>query len=131
MSPTGSDDDAAWAADPAEEHRLLGAVLTAHAGRDTLTGDHLRGALREIDAHIPITIGDVGRPAVPERVDAARRGGLALTVFVPVVPVPVPETAPPVENLELVTGTPPSGTPDPQVPPTPVHRWRRTTRTEP
>lgn len=120
----------AWTDDPAEEHRLLGAVLTAHAGHDTLAGDCLRGTLRGIDAHIPIVIGAADRPAVPEHIGAARRSGLALTVFVPVIPMLVAETAPPAENLELVAGTLPPVAGPPSSPP-PVHRWRRTTRTEP
>jgi len=120
----------AWAGDAAEEHKLLGAVLTAHAGRDTLDGDCLRGALRGVEAHIPIVIGARGHPAPPEHLDAARRTGLALTVVVPVFPEPVPETAPPAENLDLIASMAPTA-PATMTRPVPSGRWRRTTRIEP
>jgi hypothetical protein len=119
----------AWAGDAAEEHRLLGAVLAAHAGRDTLDGECLRGALRMVDAHIPIAIGAGGAPAAPERLGAARHAGLALTVVVPVFPQPVAETAPPAENLDLIAATKPS-VPTPVPSAGPARRWRRTSRTE-
>jgi len=119
----------AWAADVTEEHRLLGAVLSAHAGRDTLDGDCLHGALRLVDTHIPIVIGAVGRPVPPDRVDAPRRTGLGLTVVVPVFPTPAAQTAPPAENLDLIATTAPR---EPATPlPVPRRRWRHTSRTEP
>lgn len=119
----------ARAHDPAEEHRLLGAILVAHATRDTLDGDCLRGDLTGVDAHIPIIIGVDGAPAVPNRLDAPRHATLTLTVVVPVFPLPVRETAPPAENLDLIAGALP-GAAATTTPPTPPGRWRRATRTE-
>lgn len=119
----------ARAHDPAEEHRLLGAILVAHATRDILDGDCLRGDLTGVDAHIPIIIGADGAPAVPGRIDAPRRAALTLTVVVPVFPLPAREIAPPAENIDLIAGSLPSDAAT-TTPPAPPGRWRRATRTE-
>jgi hypothetical protein len=118
----------ARAGDPAEEHRLLGAVLVAHATRDTLDGECLRGALAGVDAHIPIMIG-TGQVQT-DQLDGPRRTNLTLTVVVPVFPAPVTDIAPPAENLDLVAGALRGGA-GATTPPAPPGRWRRTTRTEP
>jgi hypothetical protein len=117
----------AWAGDVLEEHRLLGAVLIAHAGHDALGPHHLRGSLSVVDVHVPIHIGAGRRPAVWDSLGMPMRTSLELTAFVPVVPVVSSPPAPPAENLDLearrVPGDPSSSRA--------TRRWKRTSLSEP
>jgi hypothetical protein len=123
----------AWAGDPLTEHRLLGTVLVAHAGREQLDGEHLRGALAEAGECLPVHIGRAGHEVRWDHLGLPGRSGLVLTVLAPAVPPLAQITAPPAEQIELVT----TGRPDapgqdiarPQAP-DPTRRWRRVTRTE-
>ena len=76
----------AWAGDPVTEHRLLGAVLVAHAGHDHLTGEYLRGGLAEADECLPVYIGRAGLAVHWDRLGLAGHSGLVLTVLAPAVP---------------------------------------------
>jgi hypothetical protein len=134
----------AQAADPLAEHRLLGAVLVAHANQDQLGPEHLRGVLAEADVWLPIHIGRADRALARDRAATPDRSGLVLTVLAPAVPPLAQIGAPLAEALELVTRSQPPAperaSPQPQRPPSqgqppegpePARRWRRATRTEP
>jgi Pvc16 N-terminal domain len=129
----------AWAGDPLTEHRLLGAVLVAHAGHDELGREYLRGVLAEADVCLPVYIGRASRTVAWDGAGMPRRSALALTVLAPAVPPLAQIAAPPAEQLELVArawpparepGGPQPGGPQPELP-QPGRRWRRTTRSEP
>ncbi len=93
----------AWAADVAEEHELLGAVIGAHAERDVLGGDHLRGSLRAIDP-LPIRLGwspGSGRQEMWSALGLPMRTAVELTVTAPALPSRLKPVAPPVEAIEL------------------------------
>ena len=128
----------AQAGDPLAEHRLLGAVLVAHAIQDQLGPEHLRGVLAEADVWLPIHIGRADRALAGDRAAVPDRSGLAVTVLAPAVPPLTQIDAPLAEQLELVTRSQPqdpqpqSQQPQSQQPeaPEPARRWRRATRTE-
>jgi hypothetical protein len=124
----------AWAGDPLTEHQLLGAVLVAHAAQDQLDREYLRGVLAEADVCLSVHVGRASSAMAWEVTGVPGRSGLALTVLAPAVPPLAQITAPPAEQLELITKTQPRShdrdTPQPEAP-QPAPRWRRTTRTEP
>jgi hypothetical protein len=117
----------AWTGNVLEEHRLLGAVLIAHAGQQVLDPDHLRGSLRIADAHVPIHIGAGRRPAVWDSLGLPMRTSLELTAFVPAIPVGWSPPAPPAENLDLAARELPR---EPTLSPR-ARRWKRTSLREP
>jgi len=124
----------AWAGDPLTEHRLLGAVLVAHAGQDELGREHLRGVLADADVCVPLHIGQSGRPVAWDRLGLPGRSALTLTVLAPAVPPLVRSPAPPAEQLELVARSRPHPPGQDVAPPEDAglaRRWRRSTRTEP
>jgi hypothetical protein len=126
----------AWAADPAEELDLLGAVITAHAEQDCLAGENLQGSLRVLDSALPVRLGwapMTGNADLWGALGLPMRTALVLTVTAPALPRRLRQAAPPVRSLELeVTDT----TPRPAVvepadrPRTARRGWERTTITE-
>lgn len=118
----------AWAADVAEEHELLGAVLGAHAEQDSLGPDHLRGSLHNLGTALPVRVGwsPSGRGAeLWAALGLPMRTALDLTVTAPALPSRLKNVAPPVETVELTVHT---DVPGPVA--TPRRRWERTTITE-
>ncbi|MFI7680267.1 Pvc16 family protein [Actinophytocola sp. NPDC049390] len=94
----------AWAADTNEEFELLGAVLGAHAERDSLSGEHLRGALVHLDTALPMRMGWSPSPHAPDvwsAIGTPMRTNLVLTVSAPALPQRVRQVAPPVRTREL------------------------------
>ncbi len=118
----------AWAADVAEEHELLGAVLGAHAEQDSLGTDYLRGSLHHLDTALPVRVGwsPSGRGAeLWAALGLPMRTALDLTVTAPALPSRLRHVAPPVETVELTVH---SDVPGPVA--APRRRWERTTITE-
>jgi hypothetical protein len=118
----------AWAADTEEEAELLGAVIGAHAERDALGGEHLRGCLRELDTALPVRLGWTpgGRGHdLWSALGVPMRTALDLTVTAPVQPSRLRPPAPPVKTAELDVHDTVRG-----LPPEPRPRWRRTSITE-
>jgi hypothetical protein len=118
----------AWAADTAEEHELLGAVIGAHAEQDSLGPDYLRGSLHDLDTALPVRVGwaPVGRGQdIWGALGLSMRTALDLTVTAPALPSRLKQVAPPVETVELDVHT---ELPKPVQ--TPRRRWERTTITE-
>ncbi|MBB4907031.1 Pvc16 family protein [Actinophytocola algeriensis] len=94
----------AWAADTNEELELLGAVIGAHAERDSLSGDHLRGGLVHIDTALPMRLGWAPTAHAAEvwsAIGTSMRTSLVLTVSAPALPQRVRQVAPPVRTREL------------------------------
>jgi hypothetical protein len=93
----------AWGADTDEEHRLLGLVLAAHGGVETLTGERLHGVLRELDIPVPIELGLVGRgpgePGMWASLGLPARASFELCVTAPVPPVVRTDIAPQVRRV--------------------------------
>jgi hypothetical protein len=117
----------AWAADTAEEHELLGAVIGAHAEQDCLGPDHLRGSLHDLGSALPVRIGWVpsGRSAeLWGALGVPMRTALDLTVTAPALPSRVAPAAPPVETVDVEVGD--LHHLDRQ----PRRRWERTTTSE-
>lgn len=124
----------AWAADTAEEHELLGAVIGTHAENDALDRDHLRGSLRQLDTAIPMRIGwtpTVGNLELWGALGLPMRTALELTITAPALPSRLRPAAPPVDAVELDVHDTVNRTPDrAPAPETPRRRWERTTITE-
>lgn len=124
----------AWAGDPLTEHRLLGAVLVAHAGHDQLGGEQLCGVLAEAGECLPVHIGRPGHEVRWNHLGLPERSALVLTVLARAVPPLDQIVAPPAEQLKLISRALPHAPgrdiAQPEVP-EPARRWRRTTRTEP
>jgi hypothetical protein len=121
----------AWAADVAEEHELLGAVLGAHAEQDSLHADYLRGSLRDLEAALPIRLGwspAAGRADLWGAIGIPMRTAVELTVTAPALPSRLKAAAPPVEALELDVHDMVDREPQPE--PTLRRRWERTKITE-
>lgn len=120
----------AWASDTSEELELLGAVLGAHADRDCLAADFLRGSLHDLDTALPVRIGwsPVARGGdLWGALGVPMRAALDLTVTAPVLPSRRTPPAPPVHSVELeVHDTAHREPPEHPAPP----RWRQTTITE-
>ena len=94
----------AWAADTGEELALLGAVIGAHAERDTLSGDHLCGSLVHLDTALPMRLGWAPGPSAGDlwsAVGTPMRTALVLTVAAPALPQRVRQVAPPVRTRDL------------------------------
>jgi hypothetical protein len=94
----------AWAAGIEQEFQLLGAVLEAHAERDTLGRDHLHGSLADIDGGLAVRLGwapvargnDLwGALGVP------MRSALDLTVTAPAQPTRLGQADPLVRTRDL------------------------------
>jgi hypothetical protein len=94
----------AWAADVAEEHELLGAVIGAHAERDAIDAQHLRGTLRDLGGALPIRLGwspAVARQEFWAALGLPMRTSVELTVNAPALPSRLKPLAPRVRNREL------------------------------
>jgi hypothetical protein len=105
----------AWAADAAEEHRVLGQILAAHSGHDVLTTDWLHGALRELDIAIPVRLGahqsGPTEPSTWAALGIPARTSIELSVIAPVPPTLNTDIAPPVRQVGLDVGAIPRPTP--------------------
>ncbi|MGX7826186.1 Pvc16 family protein [Actinokineospora sp. 24-640] len=117
----------AWAADTAEEHELLGAVIGAHAEQDSLGPDFLCGSLHDLDTALPVRVGWApGARGLDmwSALGVPMRTALDLTVTAPALPSRIKAAAPPVEavDLELYDVHQPVAAPR--------RRWERTTITE-
>ena len=122
----------AWAADVTEEHELLGAVIGAHAERDVLDADHLRGSLRALDP-LPMRLGwspAAGRQEMWGALGLPMRTAVELTVTAPALPSRLKAVAPPVEAIELDVHDTGRGAPVTDPDDAPRRRWERTTITE-
>ncbi|MBP2182727.1 Pvc16 family protein [Amycolatopsis magusensis] len=113
----------AWAADVAEEHELLGALIGAHTEHDALSADHLRGSLRVLETALPVRLGwaPASRGDLWTALGLTMRTALDLTVTAPALPSRLEPAAPPVRAVELEAHH--------EVPPppeTPRRRWERT-----
>jgi hypothetical protein len=120
----------AWAADTAEEHELLGAVIGAHAESDAIETDHLRGSLRQLDTAMPMRLGwspTGGNLDMWGALGVPMRTALELTVTAPALPSRLKPAAPPVEAIELDVH---DSVDRALVPEPPRRRWERTTLTE-
>lgn len=120
----------AWAADVAEEHELLGAVLGAHAERDVLDGDHLRGSLRALEP-LPMRLGwspGHHRQEMWGALGLPMRTAVELTITAPALPSRLKPVSPPVEAIELDMSQ--LGPDQPADEPAPRRRWQRTSITE-
>ncbi|MGQ0839850.1 Pvc16 family protein [Actinokineospora sp.] len=114
----------AWAADTAEEHELLGAVIGAHAEQDVLSPDYLRGSLHNLDMSLPVRVG--WSPVYRGQdlwgaLGVSMRTALDLTVTAPALPSRLKQAAPPVQTVDLDVY---DGVPVP--PEKPRKRWERT-----
>lgn len=94
----------AWAANTTEELELLGAVIGAHAERDSLGGEHLCGSLVHLDTALPMRLGWAPVPYAAELWSAMgtpMRTALVLTVSAPALPQRVRQVAAPVRTRDL------------------------------
>jgi hypothetical protein len=117
----------AWCDDVLDEHRLLGAILVAHAGNPALGRAHLHGELAALPDAVPVDIGTVPAQLLWEAIGIPMRSSIELVVVVPAVAAAGTDVARPVENLALVAG---HSAPRPQPRPRPRHRWKRTSLNE-
>jgi Pvc16 N-terminal domain len=120
----------AWAADTAEEHELLGAVIGAHAESDAIEKDYLRGSLRGLDSAMPMRLGwspTAGSLDMWGALGVPMRTALELTVTAPALPSRLKLAAPPVEAVEVEVH---DNVDRALVPQPPRRRWERTTVTE-
>lgn len=140
----------AWAPAPAaaegdqsqralQEHDLLGLLVDACTGADTLTDDQLTGALAE--AGLPSFVRCAGdEPGLPAQglwsgLGIAPRAHLVLELVAPVVPPMVADLAPPARRIVLGATQPAATGPLGRTtaatgPAATVRRWERTTVTE-
>jgi hypothetical protein len=108
----------AWGADSDHEHRLLGAVLAALAGHDTVPDQHLTGSLRAAGHPVALAVAhpELARSAPEFWRDLGLRPRAALdlvatAVLLPAVPT---ELAPPAQRVDLaVAGRLPAAPPAP------------------
>jgi hypothetical protein len=104
-------------------------VIGAHAERDVLDGDHLRGSLRQLDP-LPIRLGwspAIGRHEVWGALGLPMRTALELTVTAPALPSRLRAVAPPVEAIELDVH---DSIERDELADVPRRRWERTTINE-
>jgi hypothetical protein len=102
----------AWCADSGHEHQLLGAVLAALAGHDTVPEQHLSGSLRAAGHPVTLAVAhpELSRPAPELWRDLALRPRAALDLVATAILTPATPTdlAPPAQRVDLTVagGTP-------------------------